>query len=105
MCHNSRSRIEAADAIPPTDSCIMINQQSPSLTHDMTTSRSLSRCSLLAKWPAALAIYLLALLALGSLGPAAAQEPPPPPAPSTAPSAAPPAVQVPGFWDPRRRPD
>src|SRR3954451_1536552 len=106
MCHNSRSRIEAADAIPPTDSSIMINQQSPSFTHDMTASRSLSRCSLLEKWPATLAIYLLALLALGGRGPAAAQEPPPPPAPSTAPSAAaPPAVQVPGFWDPRRRPD
>src|SRR3954453_18443186 len=103
MCHNSRSRIEAADAIPPTDSCIMINQQRPSFTHDMTASRSPFRCSLLEKWPAALAIYLLALVALGSIRPAAAQEPPPPAAPSTAPTAAgPPAVQVPGFWDPRR---
>lgn len=53
-----------------------------------------------------LAIHLLALLALGDLGPAAAQESPPPAAPSMAPTAAaPPAVQVPGFWDPRRRPD
>src|SRR4051812_38314265 len=72
----------------------------------MIASRSPSRCSLPGKWPAVLAIYLLALLALGSVGPAGAQEPPPPAAPSTAPTAAaPPAVQVPGFWDPRRRPD
>src|SRR3954469_17196388 len=72
----------------------------------MIASRSPSRCSLPGKWPAVLAIYLLALLALGSVGPAGAPEPPPPAAPSTAPTAAaPPAVQVPGFWDPRRRPD
>jgi polar amino acid transport system substrate-binding protein len=48
----------------------------------------------------ALMAVLLVLSPWAGIGPVAAQEPAAP-----APSAAPPTVRVPGFWDPRRRPD
>ena len=46
----------------------------------------------------------IALIALGFLASKAAAQPATP-APSAAPSAVQPAVPVPGFWDPRRRPE
>ena len=52
------------------------------------------------RWLIVLALYLPATLPMVGAGPARAQVPPPPSAPS-----AEPAVRVPGFWDPRRRPD
>jgi polar amino acid transport system substrate-binding protein len=48
----------------------------------------------------------MALLLAAVAGPAWAQSPAPSPAPATPPAAAQPGSQaVPGFWDPRRRPD
>jgi polar amino acid transport system substrate-binding protein len=51
------------------------------------------------RWLAVLALCLAATLPTGAV-PARAQEPAPPAA-----SSAEPAVRVPGFWDPRRRPE
>lgn len=53
-------------------------------------------------WVAAAAGLALAMLV--GMGPAPAQSPPPA-APSAQPPAAPGSVAIPGFWDPRRRPE
>ena len=52
------------------------------------------------RWLIVLALWLPAILPIGGAGPARAQVPTPPPAASPEP-----AVRVPGFWDPRRRPE
>jgi polar amino acid transport system substrate-binding protein len=51
------------------------------------------------------ALASLSAAILGGLASTAAQTPAPPPATTPAPPVAVPAVQVPGFWDPRRRPE
>ena len=66
----------------------------------MIASRCLSRRFRSGRWLIALTAALWALSSFASIGPAAAQEPAAP-----TPSAAPSSVRVPGFWDPRRRPD
>jgi polar amino acid transport system substrate-binding protein len=63
-----------------------------------------SRVPQVRKWFTVLALMLAVALPMGGIRLATAQVPTPPAAEPAAPSAEP-AVRVPGFWDPRRRPE